>query len=657
MKKNTFIIFLLLVIAAQAQAYDFKSDGLCYNIINYEEPYEVEVTYEYKTSSTDPKGNYEGLTSAIIPETVTNPKNNQTYVVKSISDFAFCYCKDLTSITIPKSVTSVGGAISVDGATVIYNFLSSKLTDINVDNDNAYFSSTNGILFNKNKTEIICYPKARKGAYIIPDGVVRIGDLAFCECYELSSITIPNGVIDIGPFAFMSCYGLTTVTIPDGVKNLGVHAFNGCKNLTSITLPGSINEIPMYCFSNCEFTSITIPEGVKTIDSSAFWNCHKLASISIPESVIYVYKTICSGLLEYAEYLGNEKNPYLCCMGPTHPLHEQADEVTEYTINNECKVIAGSAFAIFYENLASIIIPNSITSIGPGAFSECKSLQSVVIPKEVTYIGDQAFENCKNLTIYSEAPSKPDGWDNSWNPDKCQVYYNCKNLTLSTNNDKNGSASADGVLGYGNKLWYANGATATLTATPKENCHVKWDDNTTANIRTIEMTDNKSVTATFEACTPAPGIDKAPTCTAKGLKAGGSLCSVCGHIFEAQEEIDMIPHSFTNYQYNEDATVDADGTETAYCDYGCGTSNTRTVEGTRLQNPTDIGTLSADELTISISGHRIVVENATEDIYIYDAIGHQLAHQSPMTQNVFEMHNHGVYFVKCGNKSKKVVIK
>ena len=155
----------------------------------------------------------------------------------------------LVGITIPDSVTYIGA----NAFRYCYN-----LTEINVDSDNRNYSSTDGVLYNKDKTILIMYPAGKTGDFTIPNGVSTIGSDAFYGCDNLTGVIIPNGVTRIGNYAFYDCWNLTSVIIPNSVTSIGDGAFSWCDNLTEITIPDSVTRIGNYAFYNCyNLTSVT----------------------------------------------------------------------------------------------------------------------------------------------------------------------------------------------------------------------------------------------------------------------------------------------------------------------------------------------------------------------------------------------------------------
>ena len=212
------------------------------------------------------------LTSITIPDSVT-----------SIGYSAFIDCTSLTSVTIPDSVTSIDSS-AFGGC--------SSLTAIDVEVGNNNYTSVNGVLFNKGKTELICYPSGKTDkSYNIPNGVTSIGYSAFIVCTSLTSVTIPDSVTSIGYYAFYGCTSLTSITIPNSVTSIGKYAFYDCSSLTSVTIPDSVTEIGGCAFRGCtSLTSITIPDSVTSIGDWAFSGCTSIKSITIPNGVMYIYK-------------------------------------------------------------------------------------------------------------------------------------------------------------------------------------------------------------------------------------------------------------------------------------------------------------------------------------------------------------------------------
>ena len=219
---------------------------------------------------------------------------------------------------------------------------------------------------------------------IIEDSVTTIGDSAFYQCTSLTSVTIGSSVTTIGDYAFSDCTSLTSVTIPSSVTAIGNGAFSCCSSLASVTIPNSVTTIGDYAFQWCaSLTSVTIPDSVTTIGDNAFGRCQSLASISVGVNNKN-YSSDEDGVL-----FNKEKTQLI-----QYPIGKTR---TSYTIPDSVTTIGDGAFELC-ESLTSVTIPNSVTAIGIGAFSNCYSLTSVTIPDSVTTIGDGAFLNCTNLT-------------------------------------------------------------------------------------------------------------------------------------------------------------------------------------------------------------------------------------------------------------------
>lgn len=167
-------------------------------------------------------------------------KNKVTKIGKN----AFKDCKSLRRIEIPQSVTSIGAGI-FRGC--------DNLEIIAVDPKNKSFKTLNGVLFNKNKSVLICHPAKVGGEeFIVPDSVTEIGDWAFCECLNLKKIEIPDSVYEIGEGAFYSCSSLEEIVLPDSVTKIDDTAFRGCTALKRVVIPDSVQEFGWGIFSGCE---------------------------------------------------------------------------------------------------------------------------------------------------------------------------------------------------------------------------------------------------------------------------------------------------------------------------------------------------------------------------------------------------------------------
>ena len=296
-----------------------------------------------KASSTD-------ISSCVI--------NNKTKIIYSN---AFKNCANLTSITFPDSVTTIGRDAFANCASLTSVALSNSVTTI------APWAFSNC----SNLTNVF-----------IPESTPSIDDSTLSNGNNTLTVSTPS----IGPWAFYNCNNLISFTIPNCITSIGDGAFSECKNLTEIT----------------------IPESVTTFGYSVFANCDSLQFNEYDNAL----------------YLGNKNNKYLVLIKATSTdissciindktkiIYERAFrycwELTSINIPDAVTYIGGSAF---YEcrHLTNITIPDNVTYIGSDSFQYCKDLTDIIVGKSVSFIGSCAFDNCTSLT--SVVFENTEGW-------------------------------------------------------------------------------------------------------------------------------------------------------------------------------------------------------------------------------------------------------
>lgn len=294
--------------------------------------------------------------------------------VKVIEDLAFVGCDNLGSISIPAGIETIGDSV--------FNYCK-NLRSINVDEQNAFYSSDDGVLFNKNKDTIIQYPVGKIDAeYVIPDSVTTIGHCGFYDNDNLISVTIPESVTSIGENAFYSCENLQINTVPNSVTTIGDGVFGQCVSITSFVVPDTVINLGDSLFRDCyNLVSVELPENITKIPFSMFSGCKSLTGFQISETVERI-----------------EEEAFMDTAHETFVIPDNVKSIGFYAFGHSSK-------------LTSVVIGDGVTTIDGLAFCNSNKLTTVRIGKSVTSIKNGAFSYCPNIKNVTFAGSE-DAWKN-----------------------------------------------------------------------------------------------------------------------------------------------------------------------------------------------------------------------------------------------------
>lgn len=402
---------LLLLCAVSVSAHDFEVGGIYYNILSKSDK-TVEVTFKGSTYS-EYSNEYTG--SVTIPQTVRY--YGVTYKVTRIGENALLACRNLTSISIPNSVVSVGdGAF---GSTAWY------------DNQPIGAVYVGKVLYKYKATISV------DTNIVLEEGTLGIADHAFYKCENLTAITLPASLINIGESAFEGCKRLTSIDIPNSVASIGDYAFEGCSGLTSLTIGKNVNSIGMDAFGGCNKlqTVISLATAAPKLDGGNFSSIYASPELYYPYGSDYSSWTIFRTKKECLENAGvlysilNNTNSTVQVIGA-----DNIDKVTiaeNIVIGEQSYLVTKITSNAFTDGVVSVEVPKTITAIEPLSLRLCNTLESIVIDEE-----NQKYDTRDNCIAFIETATNTlvAGCKNSKIPNSVtcvgnKAFYGCLGLT------------------------------------------------------------------------------------------------------------------------------------------------------------------------------------------------------------------------------------
>ena len=354
---------------------------------------------------------------------LTNVKLNSTSNLISLGEYAFKQCEKLESFYIPKSLLSFQANV-FDGC--------NSLSSIEVNSENTAFATQDGIVYNRDKSQMLIVPKQISGAITLPETLTDISEGCFAYCDKITSLLFPESVSkipnrcfeycdqlvvasflgeisEVGERAFYNCSSLLSAELGDSLTSIGESAFENCIALKSMSLPASLNSLGKAAFKNCaslETLDISEDATFESIGEETFYNCSLLKEFYIPYSVTAIHSTAFDNMHSLEEFKTSAKpHVYEAINGVLHTnkgqtllRYPEGKKDSRYVIQDSVKSMKMDAFKNnkFIETVAFAYNAH-LASYPNYAFSGCTNLKTVNVPKSMTTLSLLAFDNCPSL--------------------------------------------------------------------------------------------------------------------------------------------------------------------------------------------------------------------------------------------------------------------
>ena len=344
---------------------------------------------------------------------------------------AFKGKKAITSVKLPDSVTVVdeqafadcAALERIEGGKLLAALPESAYAGCDLLDRSLLFAEENenfpadvkGVIYNKDRTELICAPASLSGAFNVPLTVKYVRAGAFRNCVGLTEIVFINSSTEIGAYAFAGCTGLTKADLPSQLAEIREGTFAGCKALNDVSIPSGLTAIGDGALENCvSLPQFIVPINCVQIGKAAFKGCAALVKVTCLSTLTALSDELFAGctalkVLELQEGVTSvgEKTFYNCAaledfgdvLRFTQVGRDAFTGTAWYAKQADGPYIAGNTL-LFWKGVCDAVVDLSekkITAIAPGAFSGSDTLVNLTLPESVTSIGESAFENCTAL--------------------------------------------------------------------------------------------------------------------------------------------------------------------------------------------------------------------------------------------------------------------